>query len=541
MRRLTLFLTLVTLSATTFSQITWDVERYLNWRYGEGATTGGSVGIDSALFIGSTDEGVTFDFTVNQDGDIVKLKGLTYAWPSSHGAGYLSNNGSGTLTWTTGTTGGNLSGFTENEIAYGDSDGGLTSSAFMKYSESIYSGIGAGIVIHNTNALATFPSASMINLKSDEAYSELILQGDISSGVRYVNSAGNSQWLLYMDASDVFRINNIAEDDPLYINGASMRFSENTASEYGFYWDETGYKIRNNDNPAVFTIDQNGTEYTITNDGSSLEFAAPTIVDNATTGTGSALTIKLSNASATGKIIDLQHNGTTKFQVTYTGSTVINKTSVDGTHAFKVGQNGSGATGNIITMANNGGDVTTFNVLGKIGLYAGSTPAAKDILVGDGSDFEILPGGTAGQALIVNTGGTALTWGAPLQTEIISGNQDVIISSGVTTYLAFHSTSNAVEARRNEPMPIDGTIKKLYVITSGTQDASGSLVITARKNGSSQTLSVTIAARSGTGVYSDTSNSFTVSAGDLVSYQVVNNATATSARIVSVAVVYEHY
>ena len=126
MRRLTLFLTLVTLSATTFSQITWDVERYLNWRYGEGATTGGSVGIDSALFIGSTDEGVTFDFTVNQDGDIVKLKGLTYAWPSSHGAGYLSNNGSGTLTWTTGTTGGNLSGFTENEIAYGDSDGGLT-------------------------------------------------------------------------------------------------------------------------------------------------------------------------------------------------------------------------------------------------------------------------------------------------------------------------------------------------------------------------------------------------------------------------------
>lgn len=41
-------------------------------------------------------------FQVDSNGDMVKIKNLTYSWPSSHVTnGFLTNNGSGTLTWTT--------------------------------------------------------------------------------------------------------------------------------------------------------------------------------------------------------------------------------------------------------------------------------------------------------------------------------------------------------------------------------------------------------------------------------------------------------
>ena len=42
-------------------------------------------------------------FQVNSSGDVVKLKNVTYAWPSSQGAvnTYLKNDGSGVLSWAT--------------------------------------------------------------------------------------------------------------------------------------------------------------------------------------------------------------------------------------------------------------------------------------------------------------------------------------------------------------------------------------------------------------------------------------------------------
>ncbi len=62
-------------------------------------TTAGNVGIGdttpASLFtVGNGDL-----FQVDTNGDIVKLKNLTYSWPSSHVAGVLKNNGSGTLSW----------------------------------------------------------------------------------------------------------------------------------------------------------------------------------------------------------------------------------------------------------------------------------------------------------------------------------------------------------------------------------------------------------------------------------------------------------
>ena len=56
----------------------------------------GTTSPSSLLSVGSSSQ-----FQVDSSGDIVKLKNLTYSWPSSHGLSnyVLKNNGSGTLTW----------------------------------------------------------------------------------------------------------------------------------------------------------------------------------------------------------------------------------------------------------------------------------------------------------------------------------------------------------------------------------------------------------------------------------------------------------
>ncbi len=59
-----------------------------------------NVGIGTTNPISFFSIGASSQFQVDSDGDIVKLKNLTYSWPSSHVTdGVLTNNGSGTLTW----------------------------------------------------------------------------------------------------------------------------------------------------------------------------------------------------------------------------------------------------------------------------------------------------------------------------------------------------------------------------------------------------------------------------------------------------------
>ncbi|MDD2231229.1 MAG: hypothetical protein PHY48_17740, partial [Candidatus Cloacimonetes bacterium] len=68
----------------------------------------GNVGIGDAspaslLTVGSGDL-----FQVNSSGDMVKIKNVTYSWPSSNSSGVLTNSGSGSLTWAESASGGSL-------------------------------------------------------------------------------------------------------------------------------------------------------------------------------------------------------------------------------------------------------------------------------------------------------------------------------------------------------------------------------------------------------------------------------------------------
>jgi len=76
-----------------------------------GAYFADNVGIGTTSPVSLLSVGSTSQFQVNSSGDIVKLKNLTYSWPFSHTTdGFLKNDGSGNLTWTTITGLGGISG-----------------------------------------------------------------------------------------------------------------------------------------------------------------------------------------------------------------------------------------------------------------------------------------------------------------------------------------------------------------------------------------------------------------------------------------------
>jgi len=62
----------------------------------------GKVGIGNSSPTSLLSVGSSSQFQVDTNGDLVKIKNLTYSWPTAHTtSGLLSNNGSGTLTWNT--------------------------------------------------------------------------------------------------------------------------------------------------------------------------------------------------------------------------------------------------------------------------------------------------------------------------------------------------------------------------------------------------------------------------------------------------------
>jgi hypothetical protein len=118
--------------------------------------------------------------------------------------------------------------------------------------------------------------------------------------------------------------------------------------------------------------------------------------------------------------------------------------------------------------------------------------------------------GTGTSILQTVLGGGALTSG-----QVVFGNFTNI-------------TGSATEATRRLPMPNACTLSKFYFLMSTNQPASGSLVLTIRNNGADTSLVITVAAGSVGGTYSNTSNTATFAAGDLMSIRFNNNATANS-------------
>jgi hypothetical protein len=104
-----------------------------------------------------------------------------------------------------------------------------------------------------------------------------------------------------------------------------------------------------------------------------------------------------------------------------------------------------------------------------------------------------------------------------------------VLSASQITFANFSNLAgSAGESARRLPMPTACTLNNFYFLMTTNQPASGSLVLTIRKNGADTALVITVAAGSVAGNYSNTTNSATFAAGDLMAIRFNNNATANS-------------
>jgi hypothetical protein len=114
-------------------------------------------------------------------------------------------------------------------------------------------------------------------------------------------------------------------------------------------------------------------------------------------------------------------------------------------------------------------------------------------------------------------------------------NGDTLAAGATRFGSLFGGSANhaATDVLRRTPMVTAGTLTKFYVMTNTAQPATGSLVCTVRKNSVDQALTITIAAGSAAGVFTDLVNSVSVAVGDQMGTKFVNNSSTTSAAILN--------
>lgn len=106
------------------------------------------------------------------------------------------------------------------------------------------------------------------------------------------------------------------------------------------------------------------------------------------------------------------------------------------------------------------------------------------------------------------------------------------VPASATQYAGISGSANSLVNQENMievPVPAACTAQNFYVFTTAAQSSTGALTFTLRQNGANTTLAVTLAASAAAGKYSNTTNTVSLNAGDLVDVQVANAATAASA------------
>jgi hypothetical protein len=175
---------------------------------------------------------------------------------------------------------------------------------------------------------------------------------------------------------------------------------------------------------------------------------------------------------------------------------------------------------------------------------AGKTLTLPTTVTGRIGLTNIPTGGTSGQVLSTNGSGTG-SWVSTKTFALMPWQNSTLAAGSTTQYAAPGGVSSvgATEAARQVVFPYAGTIKNLYVNTTGAQPADGAVVITIRKctptagacTGVDQAVTLTITAAATANTFSDTTHSFSFAAGDLISVKIANAATTSAALATSIS------
>lgn len=173
----------------------------------------------------------------------------------------------------------------------------------------------------------------------------------------------------------------------------------------------------------------------------------------------------------------------------------------------------TGAATTVTTTDLTGSRVLVSNPGGKIAVSAVTTTEVG-YLVGVTSDIQTQLNAklSTSSSVIYNSLGQTITGAA----------------SPVTRYHAVAGSITTLTTPYQCPVPSACTFSNFYFrIYGNTQPASGSLVITLQKNAVDTALTITIAAGSAIGNYSDTTNSVSFAVGDTWQIKIVQNATSS--------------
>ena len=218
-------------------------------------------------------------------------------------------------------------------------------------------------------------------------------------------------------------------------------------------------------------------------------------------------------------------------------------TIVSGLGAFFVSQSSSTAANDFLVGSGTGSwikktlaEAITILRTALDSVYAAisHTHAAGDVTSGTMATAR-LGSGTANSATYLRGD---QTYNQPKQSLVFGGHGNGGTVPASTTYYICPTLSGLDTVGRAYPIPKSGTIKNLYFRLASSQPASGSLVIEIYGGAVGTTatgVKITIAAGSASGTYSDLSNTFSHTAGDLVNVRITNNATGASGVIGGVA------
>lgn len=224
--------------------------------------------------------------------------------------------------------------------------------------------------------------------------------------------------------------------------------------------------------------------------------------------------------------------------VPYTGATG----TVDlGSNSLYAGEGAFDLAGNTDTLTVSHGSGSGVGL--KINKAGNNEALYVNKTAGSGNAATVI--GTLEATTLVKTGGTATEFLMADGTVSLKSNQFHLFGAAMgnvvasqTRYFAFLSLiQNTAENQRQIIVPYAVTFKNFFCFfgVGAGQPASGSLVLTIRKNGVDTAITITIPAGSSIGTYSDTTNSESFAAGDLISVKAVNNATIASGNITAIS------
>lgn len=230
------------------------------------------------------------------------------------------------------------------------------------------------------------------------------------------------------------------------------------------------------------------------------------------------------------------------------GSHVVNG-GVLGTPSSGVATNLTGTAsgftaGNVTTNANLTGAVTSIGNASSLGSFSSANlktaltdESGTGVAYFQGGDIGTPSAGVGTNLTALNatqiTSGTipnARIVALPTNTSIIGGGATNAIPAASTGWVGIGLQCSANELFCFLPQPQAGTISNFYLNVNAAPGAALTYTVTLRKNQVNQTVTCTITGASATSC-NDTTHSFTVAAGDNVSVQIQNPATAAAVSV----------